>query len=66
MEYIKIVETNIIFELLENKTNIQKKIWMYGSCALCLYILLGMSLVSNLIGFVYPAYMSFKSLKTQK
>ena len=66
MEYINKLENNIIFDLLENKTYISKKVWTYGILSMTLYIIMGMSLVSNLIGFVYPAYMSYKSLKTQK
>lgn len=66
MEYINKLENNSIVNLLENKTHIGKKIWIYGILSLGLYILMGMSLLSNLIGFVYPAYMSFKSIKTKK
>ena len=66
MEYMKTLEKNNIFELFENKTNIQQKILMCTGSALCLYMLMEMSLVSNFIGFIYPAYMSFKSLKTKK
>ena len=66
MEYINKLENNIIVNFLENKTQIGKKIWIYGILSFGLYMLMGMSLVSNLIGFIYPAYMSFKSIKTKK
>lgn len=65
MDYKKILDYNIL-NLLESKTNIKKHLWIYSFSGICLYLVMGLSLVANFIGFVYPAYMSFKSMQTNQ
>lgn len=50
---------------LEEKTTINKHIWTISMISLLLYILMGMGIVANFIGFIYPAYQSFKCLKSR-
>eukprot|EP00536_Pseudo-nitzschia_multiseries_P015275 jgi/Psemu1/298961/fgenesh1_pm.849_\ len=53
------------FKDLEEKTGYPKALFFLASCSLVMILVLvtgGMKLASNLIGFLYPAYMSFKAL----
>mmetsp|Transcript_693 Transcript_693/g.1658 ORF Transcript_693/g.1658 Transcript_693/m.1658 type:complete len:171 (+) Transcript_693:387-899(+) len=53
------------FKDLEEITGYPKALFFLASCSLVTILVLvtgGMKLASNLIGFLYPAYMSFKSL----
>mmetsp|Transcript_40573 Transcript_40573/g.84946 ORF Transcript_40573/g.84946 Transcript_40573/m.84946 type:complete len:170 (-) Transcript_40573:394-903(-) len=53
------------FKELEEKTGYSKVYFFAGAfslISLMIYITGGMKLASNLIGFLYPAYMSFKAL----
>merc|ERR1712188_1552 len=43
---------------------IHRRSWMLGLSCMFFYLIMGMGIVANLIGFMYPAYKSFKSLKT--
>ena len=55
-------------EDIENLTNINKKTIFWGivtSTFTFIYLTMGMSLITNLIGFIYPAYKSFKSLNSE-
>jgi len=53
------------FKDLEEKTGYPKALFFLASCSIVILLILatgGMKLASNLIGFLYPAYMSFKAL----
>jgi len=53
------------FKELEEKTGYSKVYFFVTSCSLAavlIFVAGGMKLASNLIGFLYPAYMSFKAL----
>ncbi|VEU39282.1 unnamed protein product [Pseudo-nitzschia multistriata] len=53
------------FKDLEEKTGYPKALFFVGMCSLIMFMVIvtgGMKLLSNLIGFLYPAYMSFKAL----
>mmetsp|Transcript_57248 Transcript_57248/g.63945 ORF Transcript_57248/g.63945 Transcript_57248/m.63945 type:complete len:166 (-) Transcript_57248:328-825(-) len=57
------------FKELEEKTGYSKVYFFVGALStilLLVYITGGMKLVSDLVGFLYPAYMSFKSLEGGK
>ena len=58
-----------ILNTLESKTNINRKsLTIFGGLSICfiIYYIMGMGLVANLIGFLYPSYKSFKSLQSKK
>ena len=55
------------FKKLEDKTGHPKVFFFVGTVALLLVVLSllgGGKLIFNLVGFIYPAYMSFKSMDT--
>jgi len=57
------------FKELEEKTGYSKVYFFAASFSLAVVLILvtgGMKLASNLIGFLYPAYMSFKALEGGK
>ena len=57
------------FKELEEKTGYSKVYFFFGASSLLtllIFITGGMKLVSNLVGFLYPAYMSFKALEGGK
>ena len=56
------------FAELEKKTGQPKAFWFAGASLFILSIISllgGMKLMSDLLGFVYPAYMSFKAIESQ-
>ncbi len=57
------------FAELEQQTGVEKfYIFLAGALLLgiLLFVIGGASLIANLIGFIYPAYMSFKALNTEE
>lgn len=57
------------FKELEDKTGYSKVYFFLGAVStagLFIYMTGGMKLVSDLVGFLYPAYMSFKALEGGK
>ena len=63
-----IVNTYHIFEELESSTDINKKTWFVGgviSIFLFLYTIIGMEVITNLTGFVYPAYKTWKYIDSK-
>ena len=63
-----IVNTYHIFEELESSTDINKKTWFVGgmiSIFLLLYTIIGMEVITNLTGFVYPAYKTWKYIDSK-
>jgi receptor expression-enhancing protein 5/6 len=57
------------FKELEKKAGYSKVYFFLGACILLSGIILlagGFKLVTDLVGFLYPAYMSFKSMESAK
>ena len=65
--------TNILLDSpiilnIENKTNLNRKFilgLMYTFLFTIFYNFLGIDFIINCVGFIYPAYYSFKSLNTK-
>lgn len=55
------------FKELEKKTGHSKVYFFLGACLLLfgiVYFAGGLKLITDLVGFLYPAYMSFKSMES--
>lgn len=71
-KFCKENEGNKVVELLtmgEEKTKVKRsQLALAGAAALAFFgfILCGMGLIASLVGFLYPAYASFKALETKQ
>jgi receptor expression-enhancing protein 5/6 len=57
------------FTLLEEKTKVRKSYLLLGSLAFLLLLVVfgvGSQFICNIVGFVYPAYASFKAIQTTR
>lgn len=63
---VNTVQESTFFKTLEEKTNINRKNLLIGMVLsiIPIYFIIGISLITNIVGFTYPSYMSYKSLKS--
>ena len=59
------IDNFVLFQILEERTNIKKQVWIYLFYGIIMYFFLSMNIVANLIGFVYPGYKSYKCIQSK-